>query len=100
MNGSEAELVKGRAPVVLAFTALLVASPVLAGDVAVSPDGRNRIEYADGKVTVSRDGRTLFGPQRAALSLDRGAARIELAARSGDSPRWRGAAAGSGSQPR
>lgn len=52
MNGSEAELVKGRAPVVLAFTALLVASPVLAGDVAVSPDGRNRIEYADGKVTV------------------------------------------------
>ena len=74
-------MLKRKTPCVLAFSALLVLSPAWAGDVAVSPDGRNKIEYADGKVTVSRDGRTLFGPQSAALSLDRGAARVELVAR-------------------
>ncbi len=52
-----------------------------AAETAVSPDGRNSIAYADGMVTVSRDGRTLLGPQRVSLSLDRGAARVELVAR-------------------
>jgi len=32
-------------------------------------------------VTVSRDGKTLFGPQNAALRLDRGEAKVELCAR-------------------
>ena len=49
-------MLKRETPFVLAFSALLVLSPAWAGDVAVSPDGRNKIEYADGKVTVSRDG--------------------------------------------
>lgn len=48
---------------------------------AVSPDGRNRITYADGMVTVRRDNRTLFGPQPVALRLDRGEAKVELCAR-------------------
>ena len=48
---------------------------------AVSPDGRNRITYSCGMVTVLRDGRTLFGPQPVALRLDRGAAKVELCAR-------------------
>ena len=48
---------------------------------AVSPDGRNRITYCGGMVTVFRDGRTLFGPQNAALQLDRGEAKVELCAR-------------------
>lgn len=48
---------------------------------AVSPDGRNRITYGGGMVTVFRDGKTLFGPQNAALRLDRGEAKVELCAR-------------------
>ena len=48
---------------------------------AVSPDGRNRIKYSGGMVTVSRDNRTLFGPQSVALRLDRGEAEVELCAR-------------------
>ena len=48
---------------------------------AVSPDGRNRIAYSGGMVTVMRDNRTLFGPQPAALRLDRGEAEVELCAR-------------------
>ena len=48
---------------------------------AVSPDGRNRIKYSGGMVTVSRDNRTLFGPQSIALRLDRGEAEVELCAR-------------------
>ena len=51
------------------------------GKEAVSPDGRNRIAYSGGMVTVFRDGRTLFGPQPAALRLDRGEAEVELCAR-------------------
>ena len=51
------------------------------GKVAVSPDGRNRITYSGGMVTVMRDSWTLFGPQPVALRLDRGEAKVELCAR-------------------
>ena len=42
-------MLKRETPFLLAFSALLVLSPAWAGDVAVSPDGRNKIEYADGE---------------------------------------------------
>jgi hypothetical protein len=51
------------------------------GQSAVSPDGRNRIEYKNGEIRVLRDSRTLVGPQRVALKLDRGTAKVELFAR-------------------
>ena len=58
-----------------------IAGQMSGGEEKVSPDGRNRIEYRDGSITVSRDGKTLFGPQPISLSLDRGEAGVELVAR-------------------
>ena len=72
------------AKIILAAAILLAAGAVRASEgasVAVSPDGRNRIDCEGGRITVRRDGRTLFGPQAVALALDRGTARVELAAR-------------------
>jgi alpha-glucosidase len=60
---------------------LLSLLPVRAMDVVISPDGRNKIEHKCGMVTVSRDGRVLFGPQCVELLLDKGKARVELIAR-------------------
>ena len=68
------------AKIILA-AAVLLAAGAAAASVAVSPDGRNRIDCEGGRITVRRDGRTLFGPQAVALALDRGAARVELTAR-------------------
>ena len=48
---------------------------------AVSPNGRNRITYSNGKVAIFRDGNILFGPQTVALRLDSGEAKVELCAR-------------------
>ena len=48
---------------------------------AVSPDGRNRISYSGGMVSVYRDNKRLLGPQSVALYLDRGEVEVELCAR-------------------
>lgn len=54
---------------------------VSSGDVSVSPDGRNRIVYERGEITVCHDGKVLLGPQPVALVVDRGRAEVELCAR-------------------
>ena len=63
------------------MSSCLVEAESFAAQEAVSPDGRNRITYSGGMVTVSRDGKTLFGPQPVALRLDHGEAKVELCAR-------------------
>ena len=63
------------------YAACWIARHASDGKEKVSPDGRNRIEYREGCITVSRDGKTLFGPQPVSLSLDRGEASVELVAR-------------------
>lgn len=59
----------------------IIAKAAPRAEAKTSPDGRNRIEYRDGFITISRDGKTLLGPQPISLSLDRGKARVELVAR-------------------
>ncbi len=61
--------------------ALSIAGDAPCVEAKTSPDGRNRIEYNEGSIMVSRDGKTLFGPQPISMSLDRGEARVELVAR-------------------
>ena len=65
----------------LGLLAALLVIPVVRADVKVSPDGRNKIVYERGEITVSRDGKVLLGPQAVSLTVDRGQPEIELCAR-------------------
>lgn len=79
----------------LLLSLVLLGGTVL-GSEAVSPDGRNRIVYEAGRISVFRDGTRLLGPQRAALELANGSApRLELAARN-DGVAYRFVAEGEG----